>query len=61
MHTMTPRITKADLERQLAEAQSQIDALAKQAAEKQVVVTARIPQALREDMKTCLLYTSRCV
>lgn len=55
MHTMTPRITKADLERQLAEAQAQIDALAKQAAEKQVVVTARIPQALREDMKAAAM------
>lgn len=43
--------TKAELEQQLAEAQAKIDELAQQAAAKPVVVTARIPQALREDMK----------
>lgn len=43
--------TKAELEQQLAEAQAKIDELAQQAAAKPVVVTARIPQTLREDMK----------
>lgn len=43
--------TKAELEQQLAEAQAKIDELAQQAAAKPVVVTARVPQALREDMK----------
>lgn len=43
--------TKAELEQQLAEAQAKINELAQQAAAKPVVVTARVPQALREDMK----------
>ena len=52
MHYSEGMVTKAELERQLAEAQAKIDELAQQAAAKPVVVTARVPQALREEMKT---------
>lgn len=44
-------VTKSELERQLAEAQAKIDELAQQAAAKPVVVTARVPQDMREQMK----------
>ena len=44
-------VTKAQLEEQLAEAQAKIDELAQQAAAKPVVVTARVPQDMREQMK----------
>lgn len=52
MHYNEGMVTKAQLEQQLAEAQAKIDELAQQAAAKPVVVTARVPHALREEMKT---------
>lgn len=45
-------VTKAELEQQLIQAQAKIDELAQQAAAKPVVVTARVPQDMREQMKT---------
>lgn len=44
-------VTKAELEQQLIQAQAKIDELAQQAAAKPVVVTARVPQTMREQMK----------
>lgn len=44
-------VTKAELVQQLKEAQAVIDSLEAQTKAKPVVVTARVPLALREDMK----------
>lgn len=48
---MQSMVTKAELEQQLKAAQEELQALQAQADLKPVVVTARIPQSLREDMK----------
>lgn len=48
---MACMVTKAELVQQLKEAQAVIDSLEAQTKAKPVVVTARVPLALREDMK----------
>ena len=48
---MAYMVTKAELVQQLKEAQAVIDSLEAQTKAKPVVVTARVPLALREDMK----------
>lgn len=48
---MACMVTKAELEQQLKKAQAVIDSLEAQAKSKPVVITTRVPLAMREDMK----------